>query len=170
MKKAMVLLSMFFWMEAAASGQDSPLTAPKFPVEIMEKAADPVGGQLANEVKEHIQESTTMRLSYENEDRLLVVIITMDPDTETDGGGLRTIYSVAITWINLEKAFPFYLSGNVGHCGAMLISDCAERITARIYEQIERVVKNNDRESRSSKRQADFPGKTTGTQREVDDT
>jgi hypothetical protein len=114
----------------------------RHPVEIMETAPDTVGSRLAYQVKEHIQKSASMRLTYENDDRLQVRLVTLDPyANDPPLAGILTVFSVVYTWMNAKyMIMPYFMTQFVGPCGANRVQECAEIITAKAYAQIEIII------------------------------
>jgi hypothetical protein len=141
MKTAMVLLCVCF-CAGTVYGQNF-----RHPVEIMETAPDTVGSRLAYQVKENIQKSASMRLTYEKEVRLQMFLVTLDPYANKPGAGISTVYSVVYAWMNPQQPIlmlgPIFMRQFVGTCGTSYLKECAEIITAKAYEQFEVMFKIN---------------------------
>jgi hypothetical protein len=93
-------------------------------------APDVQEGRLVYAVKGQIRRSASMRLvDAEKESGFQLRLNTLDPDNNN----YRTIYSMAVTLVNLSNpaTFSMYLDSTVGSCGANVIDQCANSIVAR---------------------------------------
>jgi len=110
-----------------------------FAVEIESTSEDPVGQNFIYKIKEGINKSSSMHVTYENEDRFCLSIITLDADKENYG--LKTVYSVTYLFKSSTIPFPYYLNSSVGYCGANRVQQCADGIVADTFSQIEEMIR-----------------------------
>jgi hypothetical protein len=98
-------------------------------------ADDQVGRNLTFETREAIRRSAGFALADREEDaRLLVRLVTSDPDKE-GSSGLRTIYAVAYTFRTTgTQPVEWFLSQSVGICGRERTESCARTLVAGLDE------------------------------------
>ena len=100
-------------------------------------AEDPVGRQLAFELREGIRRSAAMNLADRAQDgRIAVKLVTLDPD-KSSGGGNRTIYSAVWTMQTFHQVpVEMFLANYVGLCGLQRTSSCAQGLVVITDEQV----------------------------------
>ena len=109
------------------------------PVAVDATTNDTVGKRLVYKIKEGINRSSTMHVTYKEEVGLGLHIVTLEGDRNNPGN--YAMYSVTWTWINPEQFLPFYLNSLVGACGTKRVDEVAESIVADTKEQSEDVLK-----------------------------
>jgi hypothetical protein len=110
----------------------------KAAIYVEDHTEDVQGHRLAYAVKEQIRTSAGMRLvDTFNESALQVHLASIDPDNNQ----ARTVYSVAISLINLTAPgmFPYYLDSTTGVCGRQVIDQCANSLVAALDNDLSAV-------------------------------
>ena len=93
-----------------------------------------VGSTLAYELREKIKASNQMKLGNPGKaaSEVVVSLVTIDPDKESEIEGTQTVYSV--TWnylmVKTDGAAQFYISSSVGVCGTDRVTSCAQDLAA----------------------------------------
>jgi hypothetical protein len=104
-----------------------------FGIHVESTTPDPVGRQLAFEIREGVRRSAGMRFASAPSDAFIgVSIVTLDPDSD----GLSTVYSVVLTSKDggAERPHFDYENNLVGVCGRDRVKNCASSIVASIDE------------------------------------
>jgi len=88
-----------------------------------------------------------MELSDRIDDAVITIhIVTLDPDSNTQGRNTQTVYSAVWTAKTLhESPVEMYLTSIVGTCGSNRINECSEGLVADTDENanfIKEVIKN----------------------------
>lgn len=112
---------------------------PKFAVEVEHTGNDIVGGRLAFAVKEGIRKSESFRISYKDELRVKIILLTIDNDSYSPGNS--SIYSFVLCWVNPTYYFSFFITSYVGQCGSSRVDEVAERIISLTDKRIEGILK-----------------------------
>ena len=92
-------------------------TGGQVAVEVVDNSNDRVGKSLVQDVREKVKGSEALRLTTENEPRIRMVILTVDPKLDTPRAG--AIYS--ILWLSLNRSSsgflpPIFLHSKLGYC------------------------------------------------------
>jgi hypothetical protein len=97
---------------------------------------DPVGRQLAFELREALRRSAGLTLAERPKDaRIFTRIVTLDP-LDGSSSGYSTVYSAVITFQTFhDTPIEMYLTNYVGTCGRNRVSNCAQSLLAGIDEQ-----------------------------------
>lgn len=90
-------------------------------------ADDSVGLRLVYQIKELLRASKGMSLVPEEESGVQLHVVTLDPDDPD--GGLRTVYSIVWTIVDL-CGLQAYWTSTVGTCGGSKVESCAASIVA----------------------------------------
>ena len=122
--------------------------AVKYPVEVSHSGDDIVGGRLAYAVKEKIRNSSSLQMSYSEDARLTVILVTLDQTP--DRPGASSCYSFVLCMTNPNNYFPNYITSSVGYCGSSRVTEVADGIVAdidKVVDNIRRAVNNYDNNS-----------------------
>ena len=101
---------------------------------------DYVGQRLAFALKEAVRGSSAMKVVDRPQDGSIYVrMLTMNPD-KSNGGNLRTTYSITWTVQTLHSTpVEMYLTSTVGICGSDRVNSCAQNLAATTDEQASQV-------------------------------
>lgn len=114
----------------------------QFAVEVVDRAEDMVGQRLVFKVKEKFNASSMFRLTFSDEVRIQVIILTMDRFKGTARSeGTSTMYSVIWALKSPELILPTYLDSTLGFAGAWVLDDAAEGIVATTEKLISTIIK-----------------------------
>jgi len=111
----------------------------KFPVEVSHSGIDIVGGRLAFAIKERIRKSESLQLSYSQELRIVIILITLDQ--YKDQPGTSSCYSFTLCLDDPNQLFRYYITSSVGYCGSSRVDEVAEGFVADTDKEIERLLK-----------------------------
>jgi len=112
----------------------------KMPVKVIANANDSVGKRLVYFVKEDLQISSTLRLAHNLELGLGLQILTHEPYNSNPGHSVA--YSYAVTWINKQQPYSYFLYLGIGGCGSSQIQECAQTIVANVAEDSDSVLRS----------------------------
>ncbi len=106
----------------------------KIPVFINYSGEDLVGEKLFYVIKEEIRKSSSMELSYNIENSLVLNIVSTDYDANSPGNAC--VYSIA--WcVQFSLSLPqYYYTSSVGSCGLDRVEDVAGRLVAMTDDKI----------------------------------
>lgn len=108
----------------------------QMPVEVISQSEDLVGQRLVYFLKGNIRQSSSLALSYNDQEaRLQVQIVTIDKDSSSPG--YSTVYSMGVP---TETIFPYYLTSNVGYCGTQRVQESAEGLVADISKSADGLI------------------------------
>ena len=111
-------------------------------VEVVDNAEDMVGQRLVFKVKEEFANSSMFRLTYKDESRVQVIILTMDRfKGNSFQENLSTMY--AVIWVIKDEklVLPIYLNSTIGFAGSWVLDETAESIVANTEKLISTIVK-----------------------------
>lgn len=119
----------------------SPAMAQKMSVYFTMTGDDDVGVRLGYALKESIRRSSGLNLvDVEEDGRIAIRMVTINPDSDRQGGQIQTIYSMVVTAETFhETPVTMYLTNYVGYCGSSRVQSCAERLTAAADAQASKV-------------------------------
>jgi hypothetical protein len=100
----------------------------RWAIEIVSKADDFVGQRLVYLLKEEIRRSSSMRLTYQDESRMQLNIITIDQDERNPGR--QTVYAVTWTLKLKDEVLAYYISSCVGYSGTNRVAEVAQGLAA----------------------------------------
>ncbi|MFW6026788.1 MAG: hypothetical protein ACOCRX_10645 [Candidatus Woesearchaeota archaeon] len=111
----------------------------KFPVEVINATGERDSSILSNifvyEIKEIIRNSNTMRLSSENEPKIIIQIQTL-PRFEEDPE-ISIIYSAVYLFYLNNLTTPYYYDSSLGFCGRDVYKESAKNIVVILDNLIE---------------------------------
>jgi hypothetical protein len=98
-----------------------------------------VGGTLAYELREKIKASNQMELGRSGKlaNGIVVSLVTIDPEKESEVEGTQTAYSVTWNYVIVKRdgIAQLNLSSSVGICGADRVTSCAQSLAASTDKQ-----------------------------------
>lgn len=104
----------------------------RFNVYLQTNADDNIGRQLAYQVREKLNKSSTLSLIDDNKkSSIQVKIVTMSPQNDSNNS-ISTIYSEVILIKFENESYARYDSSFVGTCGKNVIASCADTIIGNI--------------------------------------
>ncbi len=114
----------------------------QFAVEVVDRAEDVVGQRLVFKVKEKFNASNMFKLTFSDETRIQVIILTMDrfKGNETSEGS-STMYSVIWVLKGENSILSIYLDSTLGFAGAWVLDDAAEGIVAMTEKLASTIIK-----------------------------
>jgi hypothetical protein len=129
------LLVAFCVAPSERAGAQSARGSSVVAVYLQNSSEDAVGRSLAYEIREALRRSTGFVLVDTEEDaRLVLRLVTLDPDRE-QSPGLLTVFSAVYTARTYhEQPIEMYLTSSVGTCGRDRLSTCAQRRVAELDE------------------------------------
>ncbi len=111
-------------------------------VEVRGYAEDMVGQRLVFKVKEEFASSSMFRLTYRDEARVQVIILTMDRfKGNSFQENFSTMYAVIWVFKNEDLVLPIYLDSTMGFAGSWVLDEAAESIVAKTEELISTIAK-----------------------------
>jgi len=114
----------------------------KVPIEINDKSVDNmVGRSLVYHIREGIRKSSEMRLTIDNETKILVAITTTPEHAEKPN--VSCIYSAIWMLSDSTYPFPLYLYSVIGSCGSESVQSSADNIVAetdKLFLDIKKLV------------------------------
>ena len=108
------------------------------PVEIFHDGRDQIGTKLVYQIKEIIRQTSGLRLTNSNENRIVVHILTME--LECVKPGTLSIYGYTIA-AKGKGDYEILLYHSIGACGSKFIDSQAKQLVAVIDEQAEHLPK-----------------------------
>jgi hypothetical protein len=110
-------------------------------IEVVDDSEDMVGQRLVFKVKEKFASSSIFRLTYKDEPRVQVIILTMDRfKGDRFQENISTMY--AVIWVfKFEVGLPIYLNGTMGFAGSQVLDESAESIVAKTEKLISTIIK-----------------------------
>lgn len=132
------VISFYFLCIPLSSAQE----VSKVAIEIEHSGDDIVGARFVYNIKEMIRKSSALKLTYSDESRIKMIIITITYDDRHPS--TACVYSV--TWTlsgtwrhkgNEGVLHPLYLTGVLGTCGSDRVESVAESIVAKTDELAE---------------------------------
>jgi len=113
-------------------------TETKTAVEVSASSNDLVGQRLVYQIKEGIRKSSNMRLTYDDESRLQLLIITLERDQINPGSS--TIYSITWTYKMKGELLPYFVDNVLGTVGSMHVQEVADDKVAKTDDELERLM------------------------------
>lgn len=110
------------------------------PIEVVATANDPVGRQVAFEIKENLKKSSSFIFFYDGSSARMQARITTLANGEVAGADSGTVFSVVVTLYNPQYPFPFYLTQYAGRCATEHVQDCARDVVARISDKADELI------------------------------
>jgi hypothetical protein len=110
-------------------------------IEVVDDSEDMVGQRLVFKVKEKFASSSIFRLTYKDEPRVQVIILTMDRfKGDRFQENISTMY--AVIWVfKFEVGLPIYLNSTMGFAGSQVLDESAESIVAKTEKLISTIIK-----------------------------
>jgi hypothetical protein len=158
--KQLILVSLCIMLFAGIKSSNAQEPG-KIPVEVSQYGEDPVGNQLAYEVKDKIRRSSRYFIEVGSEPHLMIHLTTIDPSqgltnpTGVEATGLRTSYSAVLTFRSDEPmplrstatvphstydtvyAPPFYIDDLEGICGSSQVEAAAAQLIAAFDKDVD---------------------------------
>lgn len=109
-------------------------TATKTAVEVLSTSNDLAGQRLVYLIKEGIRKSSSMRLTYDDESRLQLHIVTLERNPQNPGS--ETVYTIAWTFKIKGEVYSYFLNNDIGFAGYLRLQEAADGEIAITDDQL----------------------------------
>jgi hypothetical protein len=125
LKIGLLVLAIIFCQDISVLAQE------KVPIEIVDESRDLLGKKLLNEIKDRVSKSSAVRTAKSNEQRMQLMIVTLDPVSNVPQYSGR-ITVASIIWVGQVKRggeqVPYYMSNTLVATGGQNIEKTADAI------------------------------------------